>query len=104
MERFADLARQHGASIIFLTRPHREPAVILSQLPSWRGKVPSYNAALRDWSGKRGVPLFDVAAFFSNLGAAYFYDECHLTNDGHRILAEALVPVLSREALVPNAA
>jgi len=49
MERFANLARQHGASIVFLTRPHREPAATLSRLPLWRGNVPSYNAALREW-------------------------------------------------------
>jgi lysophospholipase L1-like esterase len=103
MNSFADLAKRHGASILFLTRPHREPPITLSQLPTWRGKVPAYNAALRDWSGKRGLPLFDVAAFFDNLGAAYFYDECHLTEDGHRTLAEVLAPVLSREA-VPNTA
>ncbi|HSF57530.1 MAG TPA: SGNH/GDSL hydrolase family protein [Candidatus Binatia bacterium] len=104
VERFADLAKRHGASILFLTRPHRETPITLSQFPTWRGKVPAYNAALRGWAGKRGLPLFDVAAFFDNLGAAYFYDECHLTEDGHRTLAEALAPVLSREALVPNAA
>lgn len=104
MDRFVNLARQHGASIIFLTRPHREPAVILSELPSWRGKVPSYNTALRGWAGERRLPLLDVEALFDNLGAAYFYDECHLTKDGHRTLAEALASVLSREALLPDAA
>jgi hypothetical protein len=60
--------------------------------------------ALRDWSGKRGFPLFDLAAFFDNLEAAYFCDECHLTMDNHRTLAEALAPVLSRKALLANAA
>jgi lysophospholipase L1-like esterase len=104
MERFANLARQHGASTVFLTRPHREPAVTLSQLSGWRGKVPSYNAALRGWAVERRLPLLDVEALFDNLGATYFSDECHLTGDGHRTLAEALASVLSREALLPDIA
>jgi lysophospholipase L1-like esterase len=104
MERFANLATRHGASIVFLTRPHREPAVTLSRLPPWRGNVPSYNAALRGWAVERRFPLLDVEALFDNLGAAYFSDECHLTKDGHRTLAEALASVLSREALLPDAA
>jgi lysophospholipase L1-like esterase len=104
MDRFANLARQHGASIVFLTRPHREPAVTLSRLQPWRGNVPSYNAALREWAVERRLSLLDVEALFDNLGAAYFSDECHLTKDGHRALAEALASVLSREALLPDAA
>jgi lysophospholipase L1-like esterase len=104
MERFVKLANQHGASVVFLTRPHREPAASLSKLPSWRGKVPSYNAALRAWTKERGLSLFDVEVLFANLGAAYFSDECHFTIDGHRKLAEALAPALSREALSKKAA
>jgi lysophospholipase L1-like esterase len=104
MDRFANLARQHGASIVFLTRPHREPAITLSRLPSWRGNVPSYNAALRGWAVERRLALLDVEALFDNLGAAYFADECHLTKDGHRTLVEALASVLSREALLRDAA
>jgi lysophospholipase L1-like esterase len=104
MERFVKLANQHGASVVFLTRPHREPAASLSKLPSWRGKVPSYNAALRAWTKERGLSLFDVEVLFANLGAAYFSDECHFTMDGHRKLAEALAPALSREALNKKAA
>jgi len=102
MDGFANLARQHGASAVFLTRPHREPAAALSQLPSWRGKVPSYNAALRAWAVERRLPLVDVETLFDNLGAAYFSDECHLTKRGHRTLAEALASELSRTALLPD--
>ena len=104
MERFVNLAKQHGASVVFLTRPHREPAATLNQLPSWRGKVPAYNAALLAWTKERGLPLLDVEALFENLGAAYFSDECHFTMDGHRKLAEALAPALSREARPSHAA
>lgn len=103
MERFAALAKQHEAAIVFLTRPHRKPTVTLSQMPSWRGKVPSYNEALRGWAKKSGLLLFDVEALFDNLGAAYFYDECHLTQEGYRTLAEALAAVLPRKP-VPNTA
>ena len=103
MDRFANLSRQHGAAVVFLTRPHREPAATLSQLSSWRGNVPSYNAALRGWAVERRLPLFDVEALFDNLGAAYFSDECHLTKRGHTTLAEALALGLSRGALLPDA-
>ena len=102
MDGFANLARQHGASAVFLTRPHLEPAATLSRLPSWRGKVPSYNAALRGWAVERRLPLFDVETLFENLGAAYFSDECHFTKRGHRALAEALASELSRVALLPD--
>jgi len=103
MEGFANLARQYGGSAVFLTRPHREPVATLSQSPPWRGKVPSYNAALRGWAVEQRFPLFDVEALFDNLGAAYFTDECHLTKRGHRTLAEALASELSRRALLPDA-
>lgn len=102
MDGFANLARQHGASAVFLTRPHREPAAALSQLPSWRGKVPSYNAALRGWAVERRLPLFDVETLFGNLGATYFTDECHFTKRGHQTLAEALASDLSRGGLLPG--
>jgi len=104
MEKFVDLAKEHGAAVLFLTRPQRKPVFAPNQLSSWREKVPSYNVALRGWAGERGLPLLDVEALFDSLGAAYFYDECHLTKDGHRTLAETLAPVLSREALLANAA
>ena len=102
MERFANLARQDGGSAVFLTRPHREATATLSQVPPWRGKVPSYNAALRGWAVERRLPLFDVEALFDRLGAAYFTDECHFTKSGHRTLAEALASELSRGALLPD--
>ena len=102
MERFANLARQDGGSAVFLTRPHREATATLSQVPPWRGKVPSYNAALRGWAVERRLPLFDVEALFDHLGAAYFTDECHFTKSGHRTLAEALASELSRGALLPD--
>jgi lysophospholipase L1-like esterase len=102
MERFANLARQRGGTAVFLTRPHREPTATLSQAPPWRGKVPSYNAALRGWAVERRLPLFDVEALFDHLGAAYFTDECHFTKSGHRTLAEALASELSRGALLPD--
>jgi hypothetical protein len=73
-------------------------------LLSWRGKVPSYNTALREWAAKRRLPLFDVEALFDNLGAGYFSDECHLTKDGRRTLAVALASMLSRRALLADAA
>ena len=104
MQEFANLAKQHGAEVIFLTRPHREPAAGLSQMPSWRGKVPAYNSALRAWAKKREFALVDVEALFENLGALYFSDECHFTIDGHRILAETLAAILSREEILHNSA
>ena len=98
MERFVDLAKRHGAAVVFLTRPHREPAATLSQLPSWRGKVPSYNAALRTWTAERGLSLLDIAGLFEDLGAVYFSDECHFTIDGHRKLAESLAPLVQHSS------
>ena len=64
--------------------------------------MPSYNAALRGWAVERRLALFDVEALFDNLGAAYFSDECHLTKDGHRTLAEALASVLSPRSTAPG--
>ena len=64
MESFAELAKRHGASILFLTRPHREPPITLSQLPTWRGKVPAYNAALRGWAGKQRAPAIRRCSLF----------------------------------------
>jgi lysophospholipase L1-like esterase len=87
LECFRAAAGARGIRIAVLTRPHRAPAAVLAQNPTWRGSVPRYNAALADWAASRDVPLIDVQQSFEQLPSALFADECHFTPRGYQRMA-----------------
>jgi lysophospholipase L1-like esterase len=53
-------------------------------------------ADLLAWSGRSGVPVFDLTESLSAAAAAghvpYFWGDTHLNAEGHRVAAEALAP------------
>ncbi len=104
MESFAAIAREHGASVVFLTRPHREKEAKLRQASNWEREVPEYNSRLRLWAQERRLPLVDVQAVFERAGAEFFVDKCHFTEAGHQRMAETLVTELAGRGLVPGVA
>jgi lysophospholipase L1-like esterase len=97
LERFRDEARNREIPIAFLTRPHKLPPDVLSENTTWRGSVPKYNAALVDWAQHRNVHVIDAQQFFQRLPDELFSDECHLTTQGYKNMAE-----LVRDQLVNN--
>ena len=91
MEGFRQTAREHGAAIVFLTRPHREPDAQLRQVDdNWRGQVPFYNDALRRFGETSGAPVIDVQSVFEERYPSHFIDECHFSEAGHQRMAELL--------------
>jgi lysophospholipase L1-like esterase len=88
MERFRAEAESRGIPIAFLTRPHKVPAKELAQDATWRGLVPSYNEALRDWTARHDLPLVDLERAFEALPSSLFSDECHFISDGYQKMAE----------------
>jgi lysophospholipase L1-like esterase len=93
MEGFATTASEYRASVVFLTRPHREPEADL------RG-VPAYNSQLRLWAHDHRLPLIDVQATFESAGAEFFLDASHFTPLGDRRMAETLTTELVSRGLV----
>lgn len=96
MEAFAATASKHSASVVFLTRPHREHPTSVHLL----GQVPAYNSQLRLWTQQHGLPVIDVQAIFENAGTEFFADQSHFTILGHRRMAEALSTELSSRGLI----
>jgi lysophospholipase L1-like esterase len=93
MEGFAATASKHGASVVFLTRPHRDPEANL-------GQVPAYNSQLRRWTQEHRLHLIDVQAIFESAGAEFFADYSHFTIPGHRRMAETLITELVSRGIV----
>jgi lysophospholipase L1-like esterase len=99
---FANTARDHGARIALLTRPHRDPpAVLAGMAPNWRSSVPVYNRALVRLGGRNHVPVLDVQGAFAD-SPDRFADECHFTLDGHAAMAAWLAAALHSAALLPR--
>jgi lysophospholipase L1-like esterase len=61
---------------------------LLAKDPTWRGAVPAYNQALREWTNSHGVPLVDLEREFEDLPSELFLDECHFVPSGYQKLAE----------------
>ncbi len=99
LERFRAEAQSRGIPLVVLTRPHKLAPEQLAGDSNWRGSVPRYNAALRDWAARRRVTVIDVQRFFQDRPSALFSDECHLTTDGHDLMAH-----LIRDQVVPSGA
>lgn len=87
LDRFQREAQKRGVPILFMTRPHKLEPQVLAQNPGWRGLVPSYNDALREWARDRGAPLIDAQAYFQRLSPDLFSDECHFWPAGYEALA-----------------
>ncbi len=99
---FVTTAREYGAAIALLTRPHRDPVDALAALaPNWRARVPTYNDALRRFGEHSGAAVLDVQRAFAGR-AETFADECHFTQDGHAAMAAWLAESLRGAELVPR--
>ncbi len=88
LDRFHTEAEARGIPIVFLTRPHKLRSDVLGKVPTWRGSVPRYNAALTDWARSRRLPLIDVQRTFEKLPTSLFSDECHFTPQGYQRMAQ----------------
>jgi lysophospholipase L1-like esterase len=102
MEGFAETASKRGASVVFLTRPHREQEAKLRLVQFWERQVPAYNSRLRLWAQEHRLPLIDVQAIFESAGAEFFADKSHFTTPGHLRMAETLITDLAGRGLIPG--
>jgi len=93
-------ARDSGARVAILTRPHRDGAAVLAATAGWRRHVPEYNARARRVAADLRVPLIDAQRHFDGRGEA-FADESHLTRAGHQELARLVRDTLRREGVLP---
>jgi lysophospholipase L1-like esterase len=98
---FADLARDHGARVALLTRPHRDAPALLARTPNWRASVPLYNEALLRFGTESGVSVLDAQEAFAGQPDR-FADECHFTLEGHAAMATWLAAALRSAALLPR--
>jgi lysophospholipase L1-like esterase len=88
MDRFRTEAARRGIAIAYLTRPHKLPPEELSRNATWRGSVPKYNAALKEWGRANNVPVLDAQRYFEQLPPEIFSDECHFTPAGYERMAK----------------
>jgi len=105
MRQFARIARNNGAQVMLLTRPHRATVENLEKRRGWRRNVPVYNQALLSLAREEGLRVFDARKYMATHYPSQFVDECHFTKGGHRLLAARLAteilavsPELSRGA------
>ena len=86
---FGQEGKRHGATVILLTRPHRATPREILDNPTWRHDVPKYNDALRRVARETGTPTVDVQRAFEGR-RDLFFDDCHFTAEGRRVMAELL--------------
>ena len=96
---FGEEGKRHGATVILLTRPHRATPREIQDNPTWRRDVPKYNEALRRVAHDAGIRAIDVQRAFEGR-RDLFFDDCHFTEEGRRIMAELLYREL--QPLVPK--
>ncbi len=100
LRRFVEVGRQNGATVVLLTRPHRESETELAALkPQWMSRVPAYNDAVRRL-GRKGIPVLDVQRAFAALPREIFADECHFTPEGHETMARLVRDELAQRGLL----
>ena len=89
MRQFLELAQEHGAEVVFLTRvTQKTENELRSVKKNWRSKVPDYNDFLREFTRERGAYLIDVQRVFEQDLANNFADECHFNAKGHQKMAD----------------
>lgn len=107
---FVTLARANGSRIVMVTLPHflsekpsdEEKKILLSHALSWphisyAGWLEAatlVNERIRKVAKDMNVPLVEAE---DSIEARYFTDLCHLDDDGNRLLAERIAPVLREQ-------
>ena len=99
MASFVATARAHGAVPVLLTRPYRETTEELERDGSWRRLVPAYNREVLAVAASTGTLAVDVQAAFDG-HPDLFVDQCHFTQEGHRVMARLLADRLERAGVV----
>ena len=98
---FGEEGKRHGATVVLLTRPHRATPREIQDSPTWRRDVPKYNDALRRVARDTGIRTIDVQRAFEGR-RDLFFDDCHFTEEGRRVMAELLsrelAPLLPKDA------
>jgi len=94
LQALVDLARVHGAEVLFVELANDED---LAGPPSQHAAWLPYRRVMEDTARRVGAPLLDVPARFRDSGLdapALFLDHMHPTVLGHQIIGEALAELL----------
>ena len=86
LQEIVRIGRQNAVTVVLLTRP------FTGESPSptwWKNFAPEYNAATMEVGREMNVPTVNIFAEFAGR-ADDFIDEAHLTEAGHRRLAEVV--------------
>lgn len=102
LKQFCLEAREHGATAVLITRPHREPVNDLRASPTFMRRVPEYNVTLLRLCMNMNHPSFIDAEdyFLENHAAEDWADECHFTDTGRIKMAKYVFSELQRFKLV----
>ncbi len=89
LEAMARLGRDHGFSLVLIKEP--------TQLAP-RNWLPLFHQAMESAGAARGIEVVDPGpALQGRGGAKLFMDAVHLVPQGHRVMAEILLPVVQAE-------
>lgn len=100
MATFAMTGRENDIEIVFLTRPYRASTQEILNKEGWRGRVPHYNEALRQFARDHDQQLFDVQSHFENETSGLFSDETHFDPQGLDEMAQFLIRELQTRGLL----
>jgi lysophospholipase L1-like esterase len=105
LEQMAEVARDSGIKVIFLSTPISSARIFLGPGKTSKPHIANkyYNQALREFSQKIKVPLIDVALLFEDLGDLYDNgreEYIHYNAKGHQIIAEAIYRYFQEEGMI----
>ena len=106
LEAFSQEARKRGVVTVFLTRPYATPrAAMEATQRDMRGRVPSYNDAVRRYGEETGTLVVDVQQRFAAETAdvdELFADDSHFSDVGTWTMARFLVERLRASGQLPR--
>ena len=82
MRRFAELGRERGIAVVFLSRPYKYSTEEILHNSSWRSRVPLYNRRLAEFAAAQGEHFIDVQAHYELHTQGLFSDEAHFYTEG----------------------
>ena len=82
MRRFAELGREKGIAVVFLSRPYKYSTEEILRNSSWRSRVPLYNRKLAEFAEEQGEQFIDVQRHYEFKTEGLFSDEAHFYTKG----------------------
>jgi len=102
MRSFAELGREKGVAVVFLSRPYKYSTEEILKNSSWRKRVPLYNRALEEFARQQGEYFIDVQRHYEfETEKGLFSDESHFyTEEGMAEMGRFLLRELESQGLL----